>query len=419
MTTTNGQRHSGSAVRVHPVRAVLDSFATAAGVAAVVLAVAVIHSASALVKGPIDGLDADVVVVAGTAPSSSGVQAGFVSSSLTRDDIVALGHGGFVPDGLGVAPTTGLRTDVHSLDRTSHTDVIGSNDAFASVRGYALADGRFLTPADVQVAAPVVVLGQTVINSLFAGADPVGRSVVIGTQTFHVVGALRGRGFSGAYDQDDLVVIPMTTAWNVLLAKQNSPIDQVLIRAGTRSGAAAVAREATTALLQRHSIVNPARADFTVQTQQQLAARRIRTALGLKRVLELAGGVLLLAGAIHLATVAGVRRWSAGRLQPAHVGGSIALAAVLVHGLIAAVVGVGTAIVLAPALHRIANDLPTARVSVYGAAAGAAVGVASSVLALLPDLWRRAEGSTPQPKHDPADALEARPTMAKAGVPSG
>ncbi len=387
--------------RGHWSRAVIDSFAIAAGVAAVVLALALSHGAAVRAAKPMYGLDRQLVVVAGTAPSSSGVQTGFVSTSLTSDDVLALGNAGYVPDGLGVAPTTGLRTDVHSLDRVWHTDVVGSSDAFAAVRGYQMASGRFLTASDIQTRAPDVVLGQTVVNSLFSGQNPVGRDVTIGNQSFHVVGTFRARGFSGPYDQDDLVVTPITTAWTALLTTQKTPIDQVLIRAASPKGAAATAREATSTLLKRHTVVNPAQADFTVQIQQRLAAPGLRTAAGLKRALELTGLALLLAGAIHLALVARVRR-SFGHVARSETDGLTTLAATLLLGLIGAVIGVVFAIVAAPAMHRLGSDLPNAGVTLYGAAAGIALGVIAAGLSLLPALFART-GAPP----DPADEPEA------------
>lgn len=376
---------SDRAVQGSPYRVIFDSIVLAAGVAAVVLALAVSHGASALVKGSLNGLDPDTIVVVGAAPSASGVQDGFVSSSLTSDDVVALGNAGFVPDASSVAPTSGLQEKVASLNRSAESDVIGSTSAFALVRGYTVAQGRFITQTDLQARAPVVVLGQTLVSSLFSGANPVGRAVEIASQNFQVVGTLRARGYSGSLDQDDLVVMPITTAWSVLFSGRTAPIDQVLIRADNPSAATAAAEEATTTLLQRHNIANPAQADFTVQTEHQLAAARIATAIGVKRSLEIAGLLLLLAGALQLHTVETTFRLEAPRRLLDGSDEMATLSGVLYSGLVGSGVGVFAALCLAPAVHRLAPGLPHAGVTPYAVMTGLVVGVAAAALCLLPE----------------------------------
>jgi putative ABC transport system permease protein len=381
MTVATAQRPAILAVRSRLPPHLVDSFAIACGVAAVILAVAVSHSASTLAKQSTGGLGRDVVVVASTAVSASGVQTGLPTSSLTPNDVLVLGNPAFVPAAEAVAPTTGLSANVQALSRTFRTDVIGSTDAFARVLGYQLSQGRFLTPADVQLGTPDIVLGQAVVNALFAGSDPIGQDVTISDQTFVVVGTLAARGYSGSYNQDNLVVVPITAAWSTLLPHLNSPIDQVLIRAASPTAAAAAAREATTTLLSQNGVIDPSEADFTVLQQSQLVAGNVQTALALRRLLELAGAALLLAGAIQLAIsprrVRSVVRESSGAIS--------ALSAVLVIGLIGAVAGLILALILAPNLHDLARiDLPAVNVTIYGALAGAASGIVAALVSLLP-----------------------------------
>ena len=90
-----------------------------------------------------------------------------------------------------LAPTVGNPTLVTSLSRSTNTDVIGTTDEFAAVGGYAVAQGRFLTPADLQAGSQVAVVGQTVVNNLFSGVNPIGQKVVIDGQNFVVVGTLQ------------------------------------------------------------------------------------------------------------------------------------------------------------------------------------------------------------------------------------
>ena len=166
--------------------------------------------------------------------------------------------------------------------------------------GYSVATGRFITPADVATSAPVVVLGQSVVNALFGGVYPVGQSVVIDSTTFQVIGTLAPKGYSGSYDQDDLMVIPITAAWKSVTGIPASQIDQVLIRASSPATAAAVAREATAVMLGRHDIVDPSLADFAVHRQSDLLTSQLQAAKAVRRLLEAAALALLIAGAIQV-----------------------------------------------------------------------------------------------------------------------
>jgi putative ABC transport system permease protein len=375
----------------------VSSCAIAAGVAALILAFAVSHGAALLAKGPTYGLNQDVVVVAGTAPSSSGIEAGLPSSSLTSGDVDAVANAAFVPGALAVAPTVGVGARVSAFSRTTETDVIGTTDAFANVVGYAIEQGRFLTTADVQADSPVVVLGQTVVSSLFAGENPVGQNVVIQDKTFEVVGTLRTRGFSDTYNQDNLVIVPITAAWHDLapLKSASAPIDQILIRSASPQAAATVSREVTNTLLQRHGIVDPALADFTVVTQSQLVRTEISTALAVRRLFEFVGVAVLLLGSLQLMLLQRADR-AAGRRLPAAAGLDSAVM-VLAVALVGVGVGVLAAVVLAPAVQHLSTNMPPARPSLYGVLAGAGAGVAAAALSIvvsvsvnrLSALWQR------------------------------
>jgi putative ABC transport system permease protein len=357
----------------------VGTFVVAVGVALTVLAVAISHGAAMVANGPIDGLSRNVVVVEGVAPSSSGVEAGLPTSSLTSDDVSALGNSTYVPGGLSIAPTAGIYTQVHAVSRTTSTDVIGSTGSYADVLGDSVAQGRFLDQADVQASSPVAVLGQTVAESLFSGSDPIGQQVTVAGHSFQVVGTLRAQ--SDASDQNNLVVLPITTEWQELLLALNSPINQILIRTANPNEAASVAREVTTTLLRQHNIANPAQADFTVLQQSQLVTTEIEAGLAVQRLLEVAAVVLLVAGSLVLAGTDLVKtaRKQATRLAPDSLD---AVVTVTVIGLIGAVIGVAIGVIGAPFVHDLSGVEPAARVSLNSLLIGAGFGVAAAAVSV-------------------------------------
>ena len=362
-----------------------------------VLAVAANHGAYTLARGPVYGLDRRVVVINGTAASSSGVESGLPTSSLTPADVSALANAALVSDAVAVAPTAGVKTQVSALSRTDLTDVIGSTEEFADVLGYSVATGRFITPADVATSAPVVVLGQSVVNALFGGVYPVGQSVVIDSTTFQVIGTLAPKGYSGSYDQDDLMVIPITAAWKSVTGIPASQIDQVLIRASSPATAAAVAREATAVMLGRHDIVDPSLADFAVHRQSDLLTSQLQAAKAVRRLLEAAALALLIAGAIQVGTATRIRLVTTGRAPARREGKTERLVGGLALGVAGAILGVVAAYVLSPGIHRLAAEVPSAPVTIYGVAAGAALGVLAAAIAVLPSSMRGRDPSGTEP----------------------
>jgi ABC-type antimicrobial peptide transport system permease subunit len=375
---------------------VADIAAVAVGVALMISALAFGHSASEISKRPAYGVDPNLVVVSGVSRSSSGIQAGFPTSSITTDDVTALANPGDVPAAVAVAPTTGARGSIGFVARSWTTDLVGTTSGFAGARGYGLASGRSLTPADVQNSAPVVVIGQTVARALFPAVDPVGQDVTIDDRSMQVVGTFAAKGYAGGYDQDDFAIMPITTAWATLNGGNGRSIDQVLIRAATPAGAKAAAREATTTLLRLHGVTDPALADFTVQTQAKLVSSPVQTAVDLRRILELAGALLLMVGILQLATVQ--TSWNFGRER----GDDLldVLPEALAVGLVASMIGVLGAVAATPLMHRLAPQLPGLHVTLYGVVAGAAMGVAAAALAAVFSslkIRRRARAARMQP----------------------
>jgi putative ABC transport system permease protein len=368
------------------VRILLDSIAIALGVTGAILAVAVSHGASNISGSTVNGLGPDVVVVAGSAASGSGIQSGFDSSSLTTADVAALGNTGYVPDALTIAPTVGLEAAVNSGTTTADTNVVGTTDTYSDVLGYSLAAGRFLTTADVQNTTPVIVLGEAVASALFPEGNAVGQTVVINGDSFQVVGTLQPKGYSGSYDQDNLVILPITTVWKELTPNQSQQVDQVLIRSASPAAAKQAAQEATNTLLARHNITDPALADFTVVRQEELVADQTQAATAVKRILEIAAVALLLVGMIHLAQ----------RVRTRSSEQDTAVAEALLVAPVAVVLGIVLAAIFAPTLHHLSPVVPPSQLTIYGVVAGLVIGLVATVIPILPSL---------PPMHELADQL--------------
>jgi len=118
------------------------------------------------------------------------------------------------------------------------------------------------------------VLGQTVIDNLFGGDGnaALNKSIKIQKQSFRVVGVLAAKGSGGLGNQDNVAVVPISTAWNYLTGGRGKNINQILIQASSSGATAAAQSEATQILLDRHRISDPTQADFQMLSQQDLLA---------------------------------------------------------------------------------------------------------------------------------------------------
>jgi len=201
MSILEGIRMAWLSLSGNKLRTFLTMLGVIIGVAAVIAMVSIGQGATSQVTSQVQSLGANLIVIAPSA--SAGVR-------FTVDDAATLA--GRVPELAQVMPViTSPVTAQYGITNYS-TTVQGVTENFPQVRDFPVAVGRFFNAADVSDAANVAVLGQTVATQLFKGVNPVGRSVSINGQPFNVIGVLTAKGGSLGQNQDDVVVIPVTTA---------------------------------------------------------------------------------------------------------------------------------------------------------------------------------------------------------------
>jgi putative ABC transport system permease protein len=181
------------------------------------------------------------------------------------------------------------------------TSIAGTTADYTIIRQWPVESGVFITDSDVRGAAKVCVLGRTVARELFGDADPVGQTVRIKDIPFRVVGVLdyKGSGFGG--DQDDFVVIPLTTAQRKLLG-----ITHVhMINASAASvGLIGTAQQQITELLhQRHRIRPGDSDDFFIRTQLEIASSAEATSRVMTLLLASVAAVSLIVGGIGIMNI--------------------------------------------------------------------------------------------------------------------
>jgi putative ABC transport system permease protein len=249
----------------HRLRSSLTVLGILIGIAAVILTVGFGEGATSSVNSAISALGTNLLIVTPGSTTTGLVRGGFGSSStLTYQNSVDLANKIDCPDIAAVAPQVASEASLVAGNENWTTSVNGSTPAWLSVRGRSMAEGSFFTQQDMNENANVVVLGQTTAEELDL-FSPVGETVDIGNIPFTIIGVLNSAGSSSSTNEDDLAVIPITTAQSEFLG--TSSVSTIYLEAASQSTMGAADSEATDELLALHGITDAADADFTITSQ--------------------------------------------------------------------------------------------------------------------------------------------------------
>ncbi|MGO9264389.1 MAG: ABC transporter permease [Candidatus Binataceae bacterium] len=206
------------ALQRNKLRAALTMLGIFIGVAAVIAMVAVGDGARYSVQHQIQSLGTNLLVVLPGATTSNGVHAGFGSTStLTVGDAQAIAKE--VSAAAAVSYMDRQVAQVVYGNRNWSTTITGTTPEYLDIRDWPLASGRPFTSEEAESAAPVCLLGQSVVNNVFPeGDNPIGAIVRVKNFPVKVIGVLSVKGQSSyGQDQDDVVLMPFYTAQRKVL----------------------------------------------------------------------------------------------------------------------------------------------------------------------------------------------------------
>ncbi|HEY5334686.1 MAG TPA: ABC transporter permease [Mycobacteriales bacterium] len=356
------------AIVSHRMRSVLTMLGILIGIAAVILTVGLGEGAQNKVKSQINALGTNLLVISpgSSTSSSTGLRGGFGSSTtLTVSDADALASPVVAPDIKAIAPTLQANETLLNGSTNWSTSVVGTNPSWLSVRARTLSEGSFLTEADMTSDAPDVVLGATTASELFPVGDPVGQNVLVNGVQMQVIGVLTASGSTGTSNNDDMALIPLTTAQQrVFGGTSRTEVQDIYVEAKSGSSLSAAYQETNAELLNLHDITTASAADFTITTQQGLVTTATSVDKTLTVLLGGIAGISLLVGGIGVMNIMlvsvterireiGLRK--ALGATPTIIRRQFLLEA-SVLGLIGGVLGVGLGAIGAAVLPHLLND---------------------------------------------------------------
>ncbi len=241
----------------HRMRALLTALGIIIGVGAFITMVALGSGASAKVGEQIASMGTNMLVAFGGTSNVGGVRGGSGTSgsaALTDDDVEAIGRA--VPTVKWVAPMVNTNAQAIWGGMNWATSITGTSPEYLDIRNWSVVNGSFFTQRDVQGAAKVCVLGQTVVDQLFGDEDPVGQFVRVRAVSCQVLGVLAKKGQNQmGQDQDDLIIMPYTTVRRKIFnagGASASTVSRILMTATSASTTAVTQRDALALLRQRH-----------------------------------------------------------------------------------------------------------------------------------------------------------------------
>ncbi|MBA4307183.1 MAG: multidrug ABC transporter substrate-binding protein [Sphingopyxis sp.] len=293
-----------TALHTNLMRSILTTLGVMIGVFSVILAVAVGNGAQVSVTQQIATLGSNMAIVVPQPDSGSGPPRPNDRGRLTERDGQAILRQ--VSGVRAVAPQIRNSVQLVTPGRSATTQATGATPEYGIVSNVNASEGRFLTKSDVGSAARVAVIGQTVSDKLFGDDSPVGQTIRVNRVPFTVVGLLESKGSNLGTDNDDQIVVPITTLRQRLLTTPTQgPDDVTLLFVGFEDEDALLAgqKEIKSLLRNRYRVqkgkINP----FTVRTTTEIAETTGQVTQIFQAVLVAIASISLLVGGIGIMNI--------------------------------------------------------------------------------------------------------------------
>jgi putative ABC transport system permease protein len=282
------------------MRAMLTMLGIVIGVGAVIVMVAIGNGAQQQIAAQIGSLGTNLIIVMPGSGMPGGVNGGAGSlNRLTIADADMLKRDATML--AAVSPVVSARLQVIGGQGNWRTSINGVSTDFLDIRGWSMASGSLFSADDITASRKVAVLGATVVRQLYPDGDPVGAQIQIGKVPFTVVGTLAAKGQNaGGQDQDDVILLPYSTAQNRLSG--NVRIGQILASA-TDANAITDAQEEIKGIMRTAHKLNGADDDFTVRNQTEIAAAASSTTRVMSALLAAIASISLLVGGIGIMNI--------------------------------------------------------------------------------------------------------------------
>lgn len=294
------------ALRVNKMRSALTMLGIVIGVGAVIAMVAIGSGATQRIQEQIASIGSNLLMVVPGSATSGGMRMGFGSTmTLTEDDARAIAIE--IPGVLTASGSMRGTAQVVFGNQNWSTAIQGTAPDYLEIRDWELDSGRFFTQEDLDGATKVAVLGQTVKDNLFGDGEAVGQVVRIKKVPFTIIGTLARKGqTSWGQDQDDTVIIPLSTAKKRVLGVSQANarfVGVIQIKAVSPDLLTDIQAQAVDLLRQRHRLQPYQDNDFDVRNLAEMFAVQAASTKTMTMLLGAIASVSLLVGGIGIMNI--------------------------------------------------------------------------------------------------------------------
>jgi putative ABC transport system permease protein len=306
MNVLQSARIALRALRVNKLRSALTMLGIIIGVGAVIAMVAVGSGAQARVAEQIQSLGSNLIIVLSGSSNAGGIRLGQGSQlTITEDDATAIQRE--VPAVQVAAPSSRGTVQVVYGNLNWSTTVQGITPEYLEARDWPLSEGRSILPEDNDGATKVVLLGQTTALNLFGDSDPMGQIVRIRKVPFTVIGLLERKGQNSyGQDQDDVVIIPLSTAKKKVLGVSQAnarSVGTISIKIRPEENMTDAENQIRGLLRQRHRLQPYQDDDFWLRNLSEILQTQEQSTKVMTYLLAAIASVSLLVGGIGIMNI--------------------------------------------------------------------------------------------------------------------
>jgi macrolide transport system ATP-binding/permease protein len=294
-------RQAAQSMISHKMRSFLSILGILIGVAAVIAMLAVGTGAKESIEKQLSSLGSNLVMVMPGSSRIGGISSG--AGAVTRftfQDVAAIEK---LTDRIKrVNPAVSGKGQVVYANKNWSTQVEGDSVNYALMRAAIPTVGRFFTDEEVKRRDKVVVLGVTVVKQLFGDIDPIGENIKINLVNFKVIGILPEKGATGFRDQDDTVIIPVTTAMYRVFGKEY--LDSISVEAASPEVIASIQDDISQIIIKQHHLVTKDEQDsFQTRNMADIKNTLEATTKTMSLLLGAIAAISLLVGGIGIMNI--------------------------------------------------------------------------------------------------------------------
>ncbi|MCL4147195.1 UNVERIFIED_CONTAM: hypothetical protein GTU68_047850 [Idotea baltica] len=284
------------------MRTLLTMLGIIIGVASVIAMLAIGEGSKESIRTTISAMGSNMITIRPGADVRGGVrQDASAMETLTFSDYKAIKEGSDLLT--YITPMVNGGGQVINGSNNWPSTIYGVNPDYLSIKVVDLQSGSMFTNAEVQSAAKVALIGQTVADNIFPnGEDPVGKMIRFNKIPFKVIGLLEEKGENTfGQDQDDVVIAPYTTVQKRILAIDH--LNQIMASAVSEEDASEAVTQVTEIMRTQHKLAENEDDDFSVRSMEELISTFSSTSEMLTILLVAVASISLLIGGIGIMNI--------------------------------------------------------------------------------------------------------------------